>query len=191
MFLLYINSTMDKAITRKRNIERKNFAPPLSALDPRVNRPRGRGNAGKNWFNMPMGKLTPQNKLHFLMVKYRHLIYRKYKPARSKGDYIPQYFQMGTYIEGPQEFYSDRIPKKQRKNSWAKQYLSDPSTKAWLEEKTRRAKDSIRNPKNVHFVPLRKLHHSNQDKLKKKIEQNRSDRDGFKRSLYRHKKTKW
>ena len=60
---------MKNAVTVKRNIERKNYAPPLSKLDPRVRRrKKGGDSAGKSWFNMPRGKMTPQNKLHFLIL---------------------------------------------------------------------------------------------------------------------------
>ena len=162
-------NTMNKAITRRSNIERKNFAPPLSTLDRRIRKKKKRGNAGRSWFNMPSGKLTPENKMHFLMLKYRHMIYRDYKPTKMKDDYIPQYFQMGTIIEGPTEFYSDRLTKKQRHKTWANEYLSNPTTKAWLEEKTRRAQNRIRKPGSKFWVPMKKLAVNNRYKLRKQI----------------------
>ena len=169
-------STMKKAITRKMNIERKNYAPPLSMRDPRANRKRTRANAGKQWFNMPAGKLTPENKMHFLMLKYRHMLYRDYKPTKVKDDYIPEYFQMGTIIEGPTEFYSDRLTKRQRHSSWANQYLNTQSTKEWLEEKTKRAQNRIRRPGNRFWAPMKKLNLNNRYKLRKRILKSRKQR---------------
>eukprot|EP01084_Bolivina_argentea_P008662 16206_1 len=165
--------TMKKALTNKMNIERKNYAPPLSSLDHRIRKNRRGDNAGRKWFNMNAGKLTPANKLHFLMLKYRHMLYRDYKPSKVKEDFVPKYFEMGTIIEGPTEFYSSRLTRKQRRSSWANEYMSNPSTKEWLEEKTRRAKHRIRKPGRKFWAPMRKLNVNNRYKLRKKIIRNR------------------
>eukprot|EP01083_Nonionella_stella_P001520 4380_1 len=161
--------SMKNAITRKMNIESKNYAPPLSQLDTRVRRRRRRDNAGKKWFGMGAGKLTPKNKMHFLMLKYRHMLYRDHKPTKVKEDFVPKYFQMGTIIEGPTEFYSSRLKKRNRRSSWANEYLSNPTTKQWLEEKTRRAQRRIRRPGSKFWAPMKKLNVNNRYKLRKKI----------------------
>eukprot|EP00485_Elphidium_margaritaceum_P002558 CAMPEP_0202693216 /NCGR_PEP_ID=MMETSP1385-20130828/7395_1 /ASSEMBLY_ACC=CAM_ASM_000861 /TAXON_ID=933848 /ORGANISM="Elphidium margaritaceum" /LENGTH=488 /DNA_ID=CAMNT_0049348869 /DNA_START=41 /DNA_END=1504 /DNA_ORIENTATION=+ len=124
--------TMKQAITRRMNQEQQNVAQPLSSQDPRCQvRERGRPNAGKAWFNLPAGKLTAENKLHFVMLKHRHMLYRSYKPTKVRDTHIPKHFAMGKVIEGPTEFYSDRMTKKNRANSWANEYLKDQSTKQW------------------------------------------------------------
>ena len=159
------------------NMERRNFALPLSSRDPRVRRRRRKGdNAGKNWFNMKAGKLTPENKLHFLMLKYRHMLYRKHKPTKMKEDFVPNYFQMGTVIEGPTEWYSSRMTKKERRSSWSNEYLDTPSTKEWLQEKTRRAQRRIRRKGHRFWAPMNKLNVNNRYKLRKKIQKMRKKR---------------
>lgn len=165
--------TMNQAITRRTNIERKNFAPPLSQKDPRTRRKRKRENAGKGWFNMPAGRLTPENKMHFLMLKYRHMLYRKHKPTKMKEQFVPKFFQMGTVIEGPTEFYSDRLLKRERRKSWADEYLNNPETRKWFRVKKSRARRRIRAPENTFWAPMKQLGLSNRYKLKKQMAKSR------------------
>jgi len=146
------------------------IAPPLSSNDIRVKK-KLVDTAGRLWFNMPRGKLTPQNKLHFLMLKYRHLLYRAYKPAKVKDAHIPKYFQVATIVEGPTEYYSSRIPKKQRKTSWHKEYLADTESSNWFNTKTERAQKRLEakgNP-NSWWSPLKKFRPHSRYKVRKSV----------------------
>ena len=143
------NETMKHAITKRINLEHKRVAPPLSNRDIRLQKSKP-DNAGKLWFNMSKGELTPENKAHFLMTKYRHLLYREWKPPRSKETDIPKYFEIGKIIEGPTQYYSSRINKKDRKNSWIEEFMSNNDTKSWLDIRTERALKNINKTTNKY-----------------------------------------
>jgi len=160
--------TMNRALIRKQNLEKKMTAPPLSHRDRRV-RKKKRINAGKLWFNLPRGKLTTENKLHFLMVKHRHLLYRKWKPPKQFDKYIPKYFQMGRVVEGPADFYSARMPRKTRKQTWAKEFMANADTKEWLRIKTERALGRARRPGSKFWKPTNQFKQQTRYKLRKRI----------------------
>jgi len=145
-------------------------APPLSSNDKRVKK-KPRDTAGPLWFNLPRGKLTPQNKLHFLMLKYRHLLYRDYKPSKIKDVYIPKYFGLATVVEGPTEYYSSRLSNKERKKSWHEQYLSDDSNKDWFKTKISRATSRLQRKQQANhwWRPLKKFRLNGRYNLRKKI----------------------
>jgi len=118
---------------------------------------------------MPRGKLTTENKLHFLLVKHRHLLFRKWKPPRQPEKYIPKYFQMGRVIEGPAEYYSSRIPRKERKQTWAKEFMANADTKEWIRVKTERALARARRPGKTSWHPTKRFKQNTRYKLSKKI----------------------
>ena len=50
---------------------------------------------------------------------------RHYKKSnKSKGSLVPDYSQVGTIVEGPTEFFSGRIPKKERKQTFVEEVLA-------------------------------------------------------------------
>lgn len=66
---------------------------------------------------MKSPEITPEirNDLKYLEIRKYTSKKHFYKSSGIKG--IPSQFQVGTIIEGPGEFYTGRIPKKQRKQS--------------------------------------------------------------------------
>jgi hypothetical protein len=48
---------------------------------------------------------------------------------------LPKYFQVGTVIEGPGEYYSSRIPKKDRKKTLVEELLADDKFKKYQKKK--------------------------------------------------------
>jgi hypothetical protein len=49
---------------------------------------------------------------------------RHYKKNTSKGNQFPEFSQVGTIVEGSTEFFSARLPKKQRKNTFVDEVLA-------------------------------------------------------------------
>ncbi|MCL7028670.1 hypothetical protein MKW94_000384 [Papaver nudicaule] len=82
---------------------------------------------GKNWFDMPAQTITPEIKNDIQIIKLRNVIdpKRHYKKGDSNLKELPKYFQMGTVIESPTDFYSGRLTKKERKQSIAEELLHD------------------------------------------------------------------
>ncbi|XP_046556640.1 deoxynucleotidyltransferase terminal-interacting protein 2-like [Haliotis rubra] len=80
---------------------------------------------GRGWYNMPIGELTEEKKNDLIALKMRRALDPKrfYKGDDIKG--LPKYFQFGTVVEDPSEFYSSRITKKQQKTSIVEELMAD------------------------------------------------------------------
>ncbi|KAF3926016.1 hypothetical protein ABW20_dc0108071 [Dactylellina cionopaga] len=92
--------------------------------------------AGPSWYNMPATDLTPQVKRDLQMIKLRNVIDQKkhFKGDDWKGK-LPKYFQMGTLIEGPTEYYSARLNNKERKKNIVDEVLSNSANKSRFRKK--------------------------------------------------------
>ena len=74
---------------------------------------------------MPRADLTPDLKKDFQLLKMRSVLdpKRHYKKDTSKK-IVPNYFQVGTIVQGPTEYFSFRISKKDRKGTLTREVLS-------------------------------------------------------------------
>jgi len=80
--------------------------------------------AGNGWYNLPKTEMTDEVKRDIQVIKMRSVL----DPKRfyKRGDKrISKYFQVGTVVSGAADFYSSRIPKKDRKRSMVDQLLAD------------------------------------------------------------------
>lgn len=91
--------------------------------------------AGAKWFDLSAPTITPELKKDLQLLKLRNVIdpKRHYKAEDSKG--LPKYFQVGTVIGGPADFYSGRLTKKERKSTLADELLSDSTLSAYRKRK--------------------------------------------------------
>jgi len=80
---------------------------------------------GAKWFHMKRAEMTEEEKRDLKLLKMRKALDPKtfYKGDDMKG--LPRFFQKGTVVESKAEFYSSRIPKKQRKQTLADELLAD------------------------------------------------------------------
>ena len=78
---------------------------------------------------MPKTELTPQLKRDLQLLKMRDVLdpKRHYRKDNSKTA-VPQYSQIGTIVEGPTEFFSARISKKERKQTLLESVLETEGT---------------------------------------------------------------
>lgn len=67
---------------------------------------------------MPKTELTPELHRDLQLLKMRNVLdpKRHYKKDNARND-VPAFSQVGTIIEGPTEFYSSRLKKKDRKQT--------------------------------------------------------------------------
>jgi hypothetical protein len=94
--------------------------------------------AGDKWFNVHATRVTPEVKADLSILALRqHLdpkrFYKKDK-ARAKNK-IPDFFQVGTIIEGATDFYASRLSKKERKRTLVDEVLEDADKKQYLKRK--------------------------------------------------------
>lgn len=80
--------------------------------------------AGSNWYDLPKTELTPELKRDLQLLRMRSILdtKRHYKKENSKAQ-PPKYSQVGTIIEGPTEFFSGRIAKRDRKRTFVEEAL--------------------------------------------------------------------
>lgn len=81
--------------------------------------------AGSDWFNLPKTKLTPELKRDLQLLKMRNVLDPKRHYKKESGKLRPPEFsQVGTIIEGPTEFYSSRLPRRDRKKTFVEEVLA-------------------------------------------------------------------
>ncbi|CAI2182100.1 2046_t:CDS:2, partial [Funneliformis geosporum] len=90
---------------------------------------------GPGWFDMKKPEITPEIKRDLQIIKLRNVLDPKrfYKKDNTKG--LPKYFEIGTIKEGPTEFFSSRIPRKERKQTIADELLADEKSKSYFKRK--------------------------------------------------------
>ncbi|KAJ5139097.1 Fcf2 pre-rRNA processing [Penicillium bovifimosum] len=95
--------------------------------------------AGPEWFNLPKTVMTPELKRDLQLIRMRSVLdpKRHYKKENGKAK-PPEYSQVGTIIQGPTEFFSNRITKKDRKKNFVEETLA-------LERDTKRFQSKYRD----------------------------------------------
>lgn len=80
---------------------------------------------GPSWFNMSKVEITKDKKNDLEALKMRSATNGVLHYKRNHMTHTPKYFHTGTVVETAADFYSSRIPKKQRKSTLAKQFAAD------------------------------------------------------------------
>ena len=91
--------------------------------------------SGCQWFDMKAPHITPQLKNDLRLLQMRNALdpSRHYKANDSNKP--PRYFQVGTVVAESADFYSSRIPRRQRKRTLVDELLAsqDYHRKKYLE----------------------------------------------------------
>ncbi|KAI1247191.1 hypothetical protein MGN70_011078 [Eutypa lata] len=89
---------------------------------------------GPAWYNLPKTDLTPELKRDLQILKMRDILDPKrfYRKDSSKAA-VPEFSQVGVLVEGPTEWHSARMTKKERKRTLLDEVLE-------TEDATRRFK---------------------------------------------------
>ncbi|KAM4629175.1 deoxynucleotidyltransferase terminal-interacting protein 2 [Polymixia lowei] len=108
--------------------EKNSAAPPYSKskrtlkLRRKVEREK---TTGDGWFNMKAPELTQELKGDLKVLKMRGSLDPKRFYKKNDRDGLPKYFQVGTVVDNPVDFYHSRVPKKQRKRTMVEELLAD------------------------------------------------------------------
>ncbi|KAI9342698.1 Fcf2 pre-rRNA processing-domain-containing protein [Pilaira anomala] len=110
---------------------------------------------GSAWFDMPKPEITPEIKRDLQVLKMRHILDRKrhYKKMGNRPD--PKYFQIGTIIESPTEFYSARLNKKDRKQTIVEELMANDDQKQYYKRKYNEVQDRTNSGGKKHFKKLK------------------------------------
>ncbi|KAG2171811.1 hypothetical protein INT43_008191 [Umbelopsis isabellina] len=110
--------------------------------------------AGKGWFDMPKTEITPEIKRDLQVIRLRNVLDRKrhYKKGDQKD---PTYFQMGTIIEGPTEFFSSRMTKRERKQTIVDELLADEEARGYYKRRFMEVQERTQSGGKKHFKKLK------------------------------------
>lgn len=88
---------------------------------------------GKGWFDMVPMKVDENLKRDIQMIQMRNVL----DPKRfyKNPDKIKNPLHIGTIVEGPSEFYSARLTKKERKQSLVEEILADKNIQSYSKRK--------------------------------------------------------
>merc|ERR1712137_281253 len=115
----------------------ENYQPPDTKSSKRQKKKKQREErertAGPGWFNLPATTVTPEIERDLQVLQMRNLIFkdRFYK----KSDPLPKYFQVGTVVDAPVDYYSSRLTKKQRSTTFVDELLKDSEFKKYTKKK--------------------------------------------------------
>ncbi|XP_034439431.1 deoxynucleotidyltransferase terminal-interacting protein 2 isoform X1 [Hippoglossus hippoglossus] len=108
--------------------EKKDAVPPYSESKQAVklkNRAERAKCTGDAWFNMKAPELTQELKGDLQVLKMRSTMDPKRFYKKNDRDGFPKYFQVGTVVDSPVDFYHSRVPKKERKRTMVEELLAD------------------------------------------------------------------
>ena len=107
------------------------FVAPLDASKlKREAKKLGAKSAGKSWFDMPAVEYTPELRRDMRLLKLRGAYDPKRFYKTDDTSKLPKHFQVGTVVEGAQDFYSARLSKRERKRTLTEEVFADAEIKA-------------------------------------------------------------
>ncbi|NXO00742.1 TDIF2 protein, partial [Rhinopomastus cyanomelas] len=90
---------------------------------------------GDGWFGMRAPEITAELKNDLKVLKMRASLDPKHFYKKNDRDGLPKYFQVGTVVDSPIDFYHSRIPKKQRKRTIVEELLADSEFRRYNKKK--------------------------------------------------------
>ncbi|KAH3796147.1 deoxynucleotidyltransferase terminal-interacting protein 2-like [Dreissena polymorpha] len=113
---------------------------------------------GSQWFNMPSTELTDERKYDLEVLQMRKVLDPKRFYKANDLKVAPKYFQFGKVIEDATDFYSSRIPKKQRKSTIVEELLADSQFRQFNKRKYEEVQEAKRQGKGPykHMKRLKK-----------------------------------
>ncbi|KAM6162383.1 deoxynucleotidyltransferase terminal-interacting protein 2-like [Erethizon dorsatum] len=121
------NELLQKAVITP-DFEKNYCVPPYSESKRQLQKKRRKERqktAGDGWFGMKAPELTDELKNDLKALKMRASMDPKRFYKKNDRDGFPKYFQIGTIVDNPADFYHSRIPKKQRKRTIVEELLAD------------------------------------------------------------------
>ncbi|XP_003220103.2 deoxynucleotidyltransferase terminal-interacting protein 2 isoform X2 [Anolis carolinensis] len=118
--------------------EKKECIPPLKESLHQLKKQRRAERAkttGSGWFGMKAPEMTEELKNDLNALKMRKAIDPKRFYKKNDREGPPKYFQVGTVVDSPVDFYHARIPKKERKKTIVEELLADSEFRRYNKRK--------------------------------------------------------
>lgn len=112
--------------------------------------------AGPEWFDLPKTVVTPHLKRDLQIIEMRSVLdpHRHYKKITGRNK-IPVFSQTGTVIEGPTEWYSARIKKKDRAKNFVEETLAAEQENGRFKRKYAEIQDKKSSGKKAHYKKMK------------------------------------
>ncbi|KAJ5966046.1 hypothetical protein N7481_012760 [Penicillium waksmanii] len=112
--------------------------------------------AGPEWFDLPKTVMTTEFKRDLQLLRMRSVLdsKRHYKKENGKAK-APEFSQVGTIIQGPTEFFSGRIAKKDRKKTFVEETMSTERQNRKFESKYRDIQATKTSGKKAYYNNLK------------------------------------
>mmetsp|Transcript_4665 Transcript_4665/g.7466 ORF Transcript_4665/g.7466 Transcript_4665/m.7466 type:complete len:174 (-) Transcript_4665:174-695(-) len=115
-----------------------------------------------DWYGMEKRKLDAETRQDLAMIQYRDFVPSadgRHRIAKYKKRALPQYFEMGTVIDGAVDFHKGKKAKSQRmtdqylEEEYTQQFVKEAQAKAKAESKLKRRKPKVSTAKrrSVNF----------------------------------------
>ncbi|XP_013382154.1 deoxynucleotidyltransferase terminal-interacting protein 2 [Lingula anatina] len=105
---------------------------------------------GKKWFDMPATEMTEERKNDLMVLHMRRALDPKRFYKGNDIHALPKFFQMGTVMESPVDFYHDRVPKKSRKKTFVDELLDDAEFRQFNKRKYAEIQEATRKARGPH-----------------------------------------
>lgn len=112
--------------------------------------------AGPCWFDMPRTKLTSEFKSDLNLLKLRNVLdsHRHYRSENTRGS-APEFSQLGQIIQGPTEYFSSRLPNKERKRTIVEEVLANEQSISRFKKKYNEIQASKTSGKRAYYKNLK------------------------------------
>jgi hypothetical protein len=144
-----------KLVVKDKNVCQDHYLPPTPSA-PRTSltiTKAPKENAGADWFNLPRTSNDPQTKRDLQMIKLRSVLAmgKQHFKKDTRKDPFPEFSQIGTLVEGPTEFYSARLTKKERKRTLVEEVLSSGQALSKFKSKYNEIQERKSSGKKAHY----------------------------------------
>ncbi|KJE96028.1 hypothetical protein CAOG_006402 [Capsaspora owczarzaki ATCC 30864] len=95
----------------------------------------GRKKKELKWGDLPVGNLTPEVERDLRLLRMRNYLDPKKHFKGSDSKALPKHFQIARVVEGPTEFYSSRLTRKERKNTLVDELMADDRLRKYHKRK--------------------------------------------------------
>lgn len=122
--------------------EKKDAVPPYTESLKRLKAQRRKERSltkGPGWFGMPAPELTEDLKRDLQVLSMRRVLDPKRFYKKNDLKDLPKYFQVGTVMDSPTDFYHARVPKKDRKQTLVEELLADADFRSFNKKKYQEA----------------------------------------------------
>ncbi|KAJ5107557.1 hypothetical protein N7456_004232 [Penicillium angulare] len=155
----YVRQNNDIAVVDSAQLidpKQKELANSLRSIQNPKKTSKDKATAGPEWFNLPKTELTTELKRDLQILRMRSVLdpKRHYKKENGKAK-VPEFSQVGTIVQGPTEFFSGRIAKKDRKKTFVAEAMALERENRRFESKYRDIQSTKQSGKKAFYSNLR------------------------------------